>query len=182
MGDGELLSTSSTKGIEVKARDLTDLALRNLREALFRKVLTTLGVAVGVAPFVAMLSLSVGLQELASKTPVTAILEGRREIGVLKTVGAADSDVQQLFFVEAALWVSWAEYSARSLAGSWASTHLRDERLSSSPKSQFDRTLFRSVVAAAVCTLLCRVVSLAAGLYPASRGAKLNPVDALRYE
>ena len=32
----------------MKARDLTDLALRNLREAIFRNVLTTLGVAVGV--------------------------------------------------------------------------------------------------------------------------------------
>jgi ABC-type lipoprotein release transport system permease subunit len=51
----------------MKARDLTDLALRNLREALFRNALTTLGVAVGVASLVAMLSLGVGLQELASK-------------------------------------------------------------------------------------------------------------------
>ena len=51
----------------MKARDLTDLALRNLREAVFRNALTTLGVAVGVASLVAMLSLGVGLQQLASK-------------------------------------------------------------------------------------------------------------------
>ena len=51
----------------MKTRDLTDLALRNLSEALFRNSLTTLGVAVGVASLVAMLSLGVGLQQLASK-------------------------------------------------------------------------------------------------------------------
>ena len=47
--------------------DLTDLALRNLRESILRNTLTTLGVAVGVASLVAMVSLGVGLQELASK-------------------------------------------------------------------------------------------------------------------
>ncbi len=51
----------------MKARDLTDLALRNLREAILRNALTTLGVAVGVASLVAMLSLGVGLQQMASK-------------------------------------------------------------------------------------------------------------------
>ena len=51
----------------MKARDLTDLALRNLREAVLRNALTTLGVAVGIASLVAMLSLGVGLQQLASK-------------------------------------------------------------------------------------------------------------------
>ncbi|GAC1670799.1 MAG: hypothetical protein NVS9B4_26550 [Candidatus Acidiferrum sp.] len=50
----------------MKARDLGELALRNLREAMLRNFLTTLGVAVGVASFVAMLSLGVGLQQLAS--------------------------------------------------------------------------------------------------------------------
>jgi len=51
----------------VKVRDLTELAVRNLREALLRNSLTTLGVAVGVASLVAMLSLGIGLQTLASK-------------------------------------------------------------------------------------------------------------------
>ena len=51
----------------MKTRDLADLAFRNLREAILRNSLTTLGVAVGVASLVAMLSLGVGLQELASK-------------------------------------------------------------------------------------------------------------------
>ena len=51
----------------MKAGDLGELALRNLREAVLRNSLTTLGVAVGVASLVAMLSLGVGLQELASR-------------------------------------------------------------------------------------------------------------------
>src|SRR5580700_11109446 len=51
----------------MKTRDLGELALRNLREALLRNSLTTLGIAVGVASLVAMLSLGVGLQQLASK-------------------------------------------------------------------------------------------------------------------
>src|ERR1700751_5181550 len=50
----------------MKLRDMTELAVRNLREAILRNSLTTLGVAVGVASLVAMLSLGVGLQTLAS--------------------------------------------------------------------------------------------------------------------
>src|SRR5206468_219373 len=51
----------------LKTRDLSELAVRNLREAILRTSLTTLGVAVGVASLVAMLSLGVGLQTLASQ-------------------------------------------------------------------------------------------------------------------
>ncbi|HET7840118.1 MAG TPA: ABC transporter permease, partial [Terriglobia bacterium] len=51
----------------MKAGDLSELAVRNLREAVLRNSLTTLGVAVGVASLVAMLSLGVGLQQLANQ-------------------------------------------------------------------------------------------------------------------
>ena len=47
----------------MKAGDLTELAARNLREALLRNSLTTAGIAIGVASLVAMLSLGVGLQD-----------------------------------------------------------------------------------------------------------------------
>jgi putative ABC transport system permease protein len=51
----------------VKLYDVTDLALHNLRESIFRNSLTTLGISVGVASLVAMLSLGIGLQQLASR-------------------------------------------------------------------------------------------------------------------
>ena len=48
----------------MKTRDLMELAGRNLREAMLRNSLTTIGIAVGVASLVAMLSLGIGLQKL----------------------------------------------------------------------------------------------------------------------
>ena len=51
----------------MKIPDLTELALRNLRESLLRNSLTTMGISVGVASLVAMLSLGIGLQQLFSR-------------------------------------------------------------------------------------------------------------------
>src|SRR6476646_6900938 len=47
--------------------DSVELAARNLRESVLRNSLTTLGIAVGVASLVAMLSLGVGLQRMATR-------------------------------------------------------------------------------------------------------------------
>ena len=51
----------------MKIYDVTELALRNLRESLLRNSLTTVGISVGVASLVAMLSLGIGLQQMASR-------------------------------------------------------------------------------------------------------------------
>jgi len=70
----------------VKAHDLIELAGRNLREAVLRNSLTTLGISVGVASLVAMLSLGVGLQQMANKRLAksglfdTVIVTSRRDI------------------------------------------------------------------------------------------------------
>src|SRR5579871_1070195 len=70
----------------MKIPDLTELALRNLRESLLRNSLTTVGISVGVASLVAMLSLGIGLQQLASRRLVksglfdTVVVTSRREM------------------------------------------------------------------------------------------------------
>ena len=51
----------------MKAYDLAELAARNLRESILRNSLTTVGISVGVASLVAMLSLGIGLQQLATR-------------------------------------------------------------------------------------------------------------------
>jgi putative ABC transport system permease protein len=116
-------------------------------------------------------------------TLVMSILERRREIGVLKALGAADSDVQRLFFVEAGvmgllggiLGVTFGWLLGRAVTYG-TNVYLHRQNLNSIELSSVPWWL---VLAALVFAVL---VSLAAGLYPASRAAKLNPVDALRYE
>lgn len=51
----------------MKTGDLVELAARNLRESVLRNSLTTLGIGVGIASLVAMLSLGIGLQQLANR-------------------------------------------------------------------------------------------------------------------
>ena len=116
-------------------------------------------------------------------TLVMSILERRREIGVLKALGAADADVQQLFFVEAGVMgflggifgvlLGWLLGRTVTIGTNvyLARQNLNPIELSSVP--------WWLVVSGLIFAVL---VSLAAGLYPASRAAKLNPVDALRYE
>lgn len=116
-------------------------------------------------------------------TLVMAILERRREIGVLKALGAADSDVQQLFFVEAGVMgflggifgVTFGWLLGRAITFG-TNVYLKRQNLNPIDLSSVPWWL---VIAALLFAVL---VSLGAGLYPASRAAKLNPVDALRYE
>lgn len=116
-------------------------------------------------------------------TLVMAILERRREIGVLKALGAADRDIRRLFFAEAGAMglvggvlgvvLGWAIGRAIS-AG--ISVYLHSIDLPSTNVSSVPWWM----VVLAICFAF--LVSLVAGIYPASRAARLNPVEALRYE
>jgi len=116
-------------------------------------------------------------------TLVMAILERRREIGIMKAIGASDGDVKKLFFAEAGAMgilgglvgvaLGWTIGQVINLG---TNIYLKRQSL---PAEHFWSVPWWLVGAA---ILFAFIVSLAAGLYPAGRAARLDPVQALRYE
>jgi len=116
-------------------------------------------------------------------TLVMAILERRREIGIMKAIGASDGDVKRLFFAEAGAMgilggivgvaLGWAIGQVINLG-----TNIYLKRQSFPPEHFWSVPWW--LVGFAI--LFSFLVSLAAGLYPAGRAARLDPVQALRYE
>jgi len=116
-------------------------------------------------------------------TLVMAILERRREIGIMKAIGASDGDVKKLFFAEAGAMgilggfvgvaLGWAIGQVINLG---TNVYLKRQSL---PPEHFWAVPWWLVGAAIVFAF---IVSLLSGLYPAGRAARLDPVQALRYE
>jgi putative ABC transport system permease protein len=116
-------------------------------------------------------------------TLVMAILERRREIGIMKALGASDGDVRMIFFVEAGcmgllggsvgITLGWAIGRVIDLG---TSIYLRRQDIK--PETFWYVPLWLVLAALGFSVL----VSLFAGMYPASRAAKLDPVHALRHD
>jgi putative ABC transport system permease protein len=116
-------------------------------------------------------------------TLVMAIMERRREIGLMKALGASDGDVKRIFFFEAGSMgllggalgagLGWAIGRVINIA-----TNIYLQRQDIRPENFWVVPAW--LVGAALGFSL--VVSLCAGLYPASRAARLDPVQALRHD
>lgn len=135
-------------------------------QSAFSTVEVGLGVVGGIALVVAGLMIAVVM--------AMAVLERRREIGVLRALGSTTSDVFFLFLTEATV-VGLGGGAAGVLIG-WALGSL-GERLLSQPG------LFLVQPWLILLGLgLGTVVALVAGAIPAGRAAGLNPVEALRQD
>jgi len=129
-------------------------------------------------------SLALAVATLAIiNTLVMAVLERRREIGVMKAIGASDQDVKRLFFTEAGAmgFLGGVLGILLGLAigkGINFGTAIYLTRRQLPAEAVWSMPLW--LVGAAIVFSI--VVSLVAGLYPASRAAQLDPVETLKYE
>jgi putative ABC transport system permease protein len=144
-----------------------------------RRFFAILDLFLGIFGSLALTVASIGI----INTLVMAILERRREIGIMKAVGASDADVRGLFFAEAgAMGLLGGMFG---VALGWIigrvinfGTNIYLARQGFSPEHIWSVPLWLVGGALGFGFL----VSLVSGLYPASRAAKLDPVQALRYE
>jgi putative ABC transport system permease protein len=138
-----------------------------------------LDVFLGIFGSLALAVASIGIVN----TLVMAILERRREIGIMKAIGASDGDVKKLFFAEAGAMgllggivgvaLGWA---IGRVINTVTNIYLRRQSL---PADNFWAVPWWLVLFAIGFAVF---VSLISGLYPAGRAARLDPVQALRYE
>jgi len=116
-------------------------------------------------------------------TMVTSILERTREIGVMKAIGGSETDIRWIFFSEAAtigfiggvfgLALGWV---VTGVANAVANHYLRPQGVPEVDLFSMPIWLIAGAMAFSVG------LSLLAGLYPASRAARVDPVQALRHD
>ena len=120
---------------------------------------------------IAVISLVVAAIGIANITLVS-VTERTKEIGIMKAVGATNRDTMQLFLTESVLLGTAGAVLGVpvGLAVAWGATRFADVGFIPA----IDWMVFAIVVGVGV--------GIVAGLYPAWRASKVDPIDALRYE
>jgi len=133
----------------------------------------------GIIGLIALITASLGIVN----TMVMSIIERKREIGLLKSLGADERDIRILFLFESG--VIGALGAATGIIFGWLITRLASlvARTIMTRQGLDEMELF-ALPGWLVLTafLFGLIVSLLAGFYPASRAARVDPVEALRNE
>jgi ABC-type antimicrobial peptide transport system permease subunit len=163
---------------DIKKQGFSTFSILDASKGITR-FFTFLDLFLGIFGSLALAVASLGIVN----TLVMAILERRREIGIMKALGASDGDVKRIFFFEAG---SMGLLGGALGAGlGWTigrvinfATNIYLQRQDIKPENFW--VIPPWLVGAALAFSI--FVSLFAGLYPASRAAKLDPVQALRHD
>ena len=150
------------EGVEIRVRTSEDVvgAIQDVISQITRFVT---GIAV--------ISLVVAAIGIANITLVS-VTERTKEIGIMKAVGATNRDTMQLFLTESVLLGTTGAVLGVpvGLAVAWGATRFAEVGF----RLAVDWMGFAVVVGIGV--------GIAAGLYPAWRASRVDPIDALRYE
>lgn len=146
-------------------------------QSLLDSYASVLNIIIGFVVLIALISVLVSAINTAN-TMVTSVLERFKEIGVLKSIGARNSEIFGIFLFESSFLGFVAGILGVSLGfimTSVGASILKNIGLSFlSP--------FYSVWLFVGCILFATLTGAISGVIPAVRASKINTVDALRYE
>ncbi len=144
-------------------------------DQIFKAVQVVLGAFGMIALFVA----SIGI----FNTMTISLLERTHEIGVMKAIGATNKDVRRMFILEAAQIGFWG--GVFGLISGWFAglvVNFLVDVLARKFSGQASDIFSIPWQFGAVAVIFALIVSVLAGIYPARRAGKLNPLEAIRYE
>ncbi len=142
-----------------KSDNIVNILLNNIRNITF--VATIIGL-------ITLFGAAVGLLNIM----LVSVTERTREIGIRKAIGAKSSTVKQQFLLEA-IFIGQLGGIIGIIAGI-----IVGNLVSSLIGSQFIIPWTWIIVG----VILCFIVGVVSGYYPASKAAQLDPIESLRYE
>ncbi len=135
---------------------------------LFIGFLSSITGAAGAIGFITLIGAAIGLMNIM----LVAVSERTREVGLIKAIGGKSRNIRQQFLFESiiiSLLGAFFGIILGILVGNLFSMIL---------KTGFVIPWFWVIMGVVICTL----VGLVAGIYPAMKAARLNPIDALRFD
>jgi len=144
------------------------------------RILTMVGIVLALIGGISLFVASIGI----INTMIMATFERVREIGVMRACGATRGTIRKLFTFEAGLLGFWGGVLALiTSVGLGQVAHLIVNKTHASlgniPIEKIGNFPWWLIVGVIVFTSLLGMV---AGLYPAIRASRMDPVEALRYE
>ena len=173
-------STRHTQDVEdkIKALGYSAFSLNDLLQGA-KRAFILLDVVLGL---IGSIALAVSLLMVVN-TMIMSILERTREIGVMKAIGGSDAAIRKIFLIEASA-IGFIGGVAGVVLG-WLlgrvinfGVNVYIERQGGTTGNLFSTPLW--LVAGAIAFSI--LVSLVAGIFPARRAARLDPINALRHD
>jgi putative ABC transport system permease protein len=135
-------------------------------------------IGMGIFAFIALLAASFGI----INTLVIAVMERTKEIGLQKALGMSKGKIFSMFSIESVLIGFWGAFFGvvvaiilGTIANFYASFYFRESF------EGYNLVVFKPLSIAFVVLIIC-VIAFLAGVLPAFRASRLNPIEALRYE